>query len=258
MLYRGTCRICGQCPCFWSGKFEVGGYIRNETSMRLRDANELLWSENIFQLDVNTTLKPEVAYFYFSGRLYYDAVYDIQQSKGFLDDDTNRRELRRYMATNRVGTQADYVRECYLDLYTGPFDIRLGKQQIVWGETDAFKILDIINPQDIRHFNQDLWEDSRITLWGAKIDYNTTLNSALQLVVLPDIRPLYWQPYPGRDHPFTPLSQRVLPPLALDEHKVARNLLKYGVGGALVPKLRVVQLHPQLLPPLDRYPGRIS
>jgi len=208
----------------WEDRFEIGGYIRNETSFRVREANEVLWSENIFQLDINTTIQPEKVYFYFSGRLYYDAVYDFQQSKGFLDDDTNRRELRRYMATNRVGTQADYVRECYLDIYTDHFDIRLGKQQIVWGETDAFKMLDIINPQDIRHFNQDNWEDSRITLWSAKIDYNPTLNTAIQLVVVPDIRPLYWQPYPGRDHPFTPLSQRVLPPFPLDEHRVARNL----------------------------------
>ena len=212
-------------------RFEVGGYIRNETSLRLHDPHEFLWSENIFQIDINTILKPEVAYFYFSGRLYYDAVYDFKQGYGFLRDHKNRRKLREKFAFNHHGSQSDYVRECYLDIHTDHFDLRLGKQQIVWGETDAFKMLDIINPQDIRHFNQDNWEDSRITLWGARVDYYPILNTSLQFVLIPDIEPMFWNPYPGRDHPFTPLSQRKLPPFPLDEHSVAQNAsnMEWGV-----------------------------
>lgn len=211
-------------------RFEVGGYIRNETSLRLHDPNEFLWSENIFQLDVNTILKPGVAYFYFSGRFYYDAVYDFKQGYGFLRDHDNRRKLREKMAFNHHGSLSEHVRECYLDISTDHFDIRLGKQQIVWGETDLFQMLDIINPIDMRHFNQHPWEEIRIGLWGAKIDYNPTLNTSLQFVLIPDIEPMFLAPY-AKGHPYTPLALRVLPPFTMIEHEVAQNgsNLEWGV-----------------------------
>jgi hypothetical protein len=202
---------------------EIGGYFRNETSIRVRDPYEFLWTENIFQLDVNTRLVPEKFYFYFSGRLYYDAVYDVKQSYGFVSNGTDRRALRKKMATNHHGSQADYIRECYLDIFTDHFDIRLGKQQIVWGETEGFKMLDIVNPQDIRHFNQDNFEDSRITLWAAKIDWNPTLDTQLELVVIPDWEPLFAAPF-FHNHPFTPLALRTAPPFPLVEHEVGQNV----------------------------------
>jgi len=36
--------------------------------------------------------------------------------------------------------------ECYLDLVKGPVFLRLGRQNLAWGETDLFRLLDGINP----------------------------------------------------------------------------------------------------------------
>jgi len=51
------------------------------------------------------------------------------------------------------------VREAYIDLYFKhlPLTMRMGKQQIVWGETDGFRMLDRANTLDLSwHFFQEL------------------------------------------------------------------------------------------------------
>jgi len=60
-----------------------------------------------------------------------------------------------------------------------------GKQQIVWGETDGLKLLDVINPQNFREFILDDFEDSRIPLWSLKTEFDIK-NIGVQLVWIPD------------------------------------------------------------------------
>ena len=42
-----------------------------------------------------------------------------------------------------------FVRELYFDIGYEDTQVRIGKQQIVWGKTDAFRMQDIINPLDL-------------------------------------------------------------------------------------------------------------
>jgi len=42
-----------------------------------------------------------------------------------------------------------FIRELYFDVELGRTFMRLGRQQIVWGKTDAFRMQDIINPLDV-------------------------------------------------------------------------------------------------------------
>ena len=55
---------------------------------------------------------------------------------------------------HRSYTQNDYLREAYVDTEVGDWDLRLGKQQVVWGTADGIKLLDIVNPTDFRELNQ--------------------------------------------------------------------------------------------------------
>ncbi len=69
--------------------------------------------------------------------------------------------------------RADFLRELYMDA-TIPvggdgqeLGIRLGRQQVVWGRTDLFRVLDIINPVDFSRNNiYDELEDIRIPRWA--------------------------------------------------------------------------------------------
>lgn len=97
------------------------------------------------------------------GRGVYDSIYDIRDSY----DDAWRNER------HHPG-EADFkFREAFVDLLLPPFSLRLGKQQVVWGETDNFRALDVINPLDLRwHWSWESWEDIRIPLWMARGVYD--------------------------------------------------------------------------------------
>lgn len=79
-------------------------------------------------------------------------------------------------------------RELYVDAVAGNWWVRLGKQQVVWGKTDFFRMQDVINPVDFgQHFFFDSFEDIRIPQWIASVRYKPgaigpLTNNAFQLV----------------------------------------------------------------------------
>src|SRR5262245_8440989 len=97
------------------------------------------------------------------GRGVYDSIYDIGPafSKKFTTQEKEKREF-------------EYkLREIYTDIAIPPFSLRLGRQQVVWGESDNFRALDIVNPLDLRwHWSREPWEDIRIPLWMARAIYD--------------------------------------------------------------------------------------
>ncbi len=63
-------------------------------------------------------------------------------------------------------------RELYVDAVVDDFWFRVGKQQIVWGKTDFFRLQDLINPVDFgQHFFFDSFEDIRIPQWMASMQW---------------------------------------------------------------------------------------
>src|SRR6185295_16386887 len=60
------------------------------------------------------------------------------------------------------------LREAYVDtkLKGAPLSFRIGRQQVIWGESDQFRIMDIWNPLDVTwHFQQESWDNIRVPLW---------------------------------------------------------------------------------------------
>ncbi len=92
---------------------------------------------------------------------------------GYMDDSLN--ELR-YAEFN---SRWDFIRELYLDA-TIAYDsgdelgFRIGRQQIVWGRTDLFRVLDVINPVNFsRHNIFDELEDIRIPMGIVNVEYRS-------------------------------------------------------------------------------------
>ncbi len=77
------------------------------------------------------------------------------------------------------------IREAFLDTEFGDVFLRLGKQQIVWGQADGLKVLDVLNPQSFREFILEDFEDSRIPLWAVNAEVPIG-DVTLQLVWIPD------------------------------------------------------------------------
>lgn len=71
----------------------------------------------------------------------------------------------------QAGIPDDHVelelREFFLDNYVGDAFLSLGKQQIVWGQADGLRVLDVVNPLSYREFILPDIEHRRIPLWSA-------------------------------------------------------------------------------------------
>ena len=96
-----------------------------------------------------------------------------------------------YDPVNRLG----YPNKLWLDprqvLLEGKLkkvDVKLGLQQVVWGQSDGLRVLDVINPLDYREFILEDFLDSRRPLWMARADVPIEKGS-LQLLWIPYFAP---------------------------------------------------------------------
>ena len=67
----------------------------------------------------------------------------------------------------RTTSFQDYpFRELYVDITAGSHWMRIGKQQVVWGKADNFRLQDLVNPVDFSiHSFLEPWQDIRIPQW---------------------------------------------------------------------------------------------
>ena len=78
------------------------------------------------------------------------------------------------------------LRELFWEHELGASYWRLGKQQVVWGEADGLKLLDVVNPQSYREFILDDFDSSRIPVWMLNVEYLLPDESILQVLWIPD------------------------------------------------------------------------
>lgn len=141
--------------------------LRNRTGWRVMSPRTLqmsrhyLEAKGVYQIDGTWSLTLE-------GRAHYDPVGRLGYPQRLWLD----------------------PRQVLLDGRVGRVDLKLGLQQVVWGEADGLRVLDVINPLDYREFILEDFLDSRRPLWMARADVPVGEGS-LQLI---------WVPYfaPGR------------------------------------------------------------
>ena len=145
------------------------GFAKNETAYRIHSPSEFTKIKNILFVSTEGKLTPTIGY-KASGRAYYDAVFDLT--------DTYTEKVER--------DQEDDIelRDTYLDFSIGNLDLRVGKQQIVWGEAVGLFFADVVNPKDLREFILPEFDQIRIPVWAADIEYYAGDNY-LELVWIP-------------------------------------------------------------------------
>ena len=187
---------------FFDEKLRIHGFIRNETGVRLKDHvwydamidNAPPWMglsrvENGRQdsgtlSTCRTTLQVEAEYdltrdfmLSLTMRGFYDAKWDLDGSlsTGYAYTGANAIYNNNYIDSNDMkgmpdGEYYEYdleAREYWFKWSIGDFMIKAGRQQLAWGEADAIRIADTINPLDFsRDFTTTVygldWEDIRI------------------------------------------------------------------------------------------------
>jgi len=80
------------------------------------------------------------------------------------------------------------LREIYADMYFKNFDLRIGKQQVVWGKADGVFITDIVSPLNLTEFLLPDFDEIRTGVTAAKLDYYIG-NSTIELIAIPQFTP---------------------------------------------------------------------
>lgn len=146
----------------------LGGYLKNETASRL-SGHGLSKVKNIAQLEASGSLSADISY-KASARAYYDAVFDLTDNYPEL--------IRQDQETEAV------LRDFFMDFSLGDWDLRAGRQQIVWGEAIGLFFADVVNAKDLREFVLPEFEYMRKPQWAADVEY-TRGNFHLELVWIP-------------------------------------------------------------------------
>jgi hypothetical protein len=90
------------------------------------------------------------------------------------------------LAMPEFNNRLDFIREAYVTKTIGMDGgestfLKIGKQQVVWGRTDLFRVLDVINPVDYSRNNiYDELQDIRIPMWIAQAEYRMGGSETMQ------------------------------------------------------------------------------
>jgi hypothetical protein len=145
--------------------------VQNRNTLRLRV--DFDWLKNGKVIDKFTVPWIRSSHLFLLYRGVYDSVYDLAPG-GNLHDILGRSvgSLDSLPSNVRDGLKYENVlREAFIDVDFRdiPLSLRLGRQQIVWGESDNFRMLDRANPLDLTwHQLYESWDDLRRPLWMIK------------------------------------------------------------------------------------------
>ncbi len=136
---------------------QIGGYLRQHTSV-LPESGDFALIQNTFNLNVEHSLGK--AAFLVNPYVYQTPGEDLELG----------------------------LRQAYIDLYWRSVDLRIGRQQIVWGKADGVFITDLVSPKDLRRFLLPDFEEIRIGVDAVKLNcYRAT--STLEFVWIPVFTP---------------------------------------------------------------------
>lgn len=93
-----------------------------------------------------------------SARVDYDAVFDVKDN--YYPADVEHDQRFNFL-----------LRENYLDVGAGDWDIRLGRQHVVWGEMVGLFFADVVSARDMREFILPEFSILRIPQWAARAEY---------------------------------------------------------------------------------------
>lgn len=133
---------------------DINGFARNYTGVLLNEGTEYSIIQNTLDLDITHS----------RDRIYLKAnPYLYHYSDSRFEND---------------------LREVYMDIYFNRIDLRIGKQQIIWGKADGVFITDIVSPKDLREFLLPDFDEIRMGITAVKTDYYMG-NHQFELVWIP-------------------------------------------------------------------------
>lgn len=157
----------------WLAPLRLRARAAEEVAYRLHHPGDVSKLRTTGWLDAKYAFS-ESATLRLGARAWYDAVFDATD---------------RYPANVERDQKTDVsLREAVLAVSSGDFDVRVGRQQIVWGEAISTFITDVVNPRDFREFILQDSSELRIPIWALDASYRLATNVTLEGVWTPDTR----------------------------------------------------------------------
>jgi len=182
---------------YLDGQLRVSGFIRAQTAVNTtgatNDANAALgvksepdlnlfriWStvdiEYLPRLD-GDSLFDDVRWFT-RIRAVYDGTQDISGGVSAYNAFPNKNAFDNDYTLARASSDTESIEfwEAFVDLRKGPLWTRIGRQNIVWGEADAVRLLDTVNPLDNSWHpfegGGEVFDHTRIPLWMIRATFD--------------------------------------------------------------------------------------
>jgi hypothetical protein len=177
-------------PSFFDGRLLISGMIDHIAKTRLHTPKDLRWARksNLSTFRTNFSLETNLFMFRESEDFELNLIghYYFSYEWMFHVDSEYNDAFPKYGAHKfRHTKDDDTIRELYLQFIKGNFDIRIGKQQVIWGEQLGIRTLDVVCPLDIRTEAIGLteWENIRIGLYMLRgiYDFGDTLPGQLSV-----------------------------------------------------------------------------
>ncbi len=162
------------------------------------------------EIDVNISISNNwTAFAKFRG-YYQPDVFDAVDKSGFVDGDegTDLFGVPNHgnEATHLSVSGDDYMLDIpalYFDYAKGPLWVRVGQQQIAWGEALFFRVADVANGLDFRRhvifdFGAEEYSDERMSAPGIRASYQVDENWEIEVfaqMFQPTILPNNYSPY---------------------------------------------------------------
>lgn len=116
------------------------------------------------------------------GQLRVDPADKLEPGSPDQSNDVRGSFSRRKFAGDIIEAE---LREIFVDVYFADNFLRVGKQQVVWGQADGLRVLDAVNPLHFREFIIGDLEQRRIPLW--MVNFERPLGDGLlQFLWIPD------------------------------------------------------------------------
>jgi len=171
---------------FFDGKLRIKGRLEQYMVMLTnlpsgdhyyRRADRLALNQSIFTFEALSTLVDNgdwLVNLQTYLRYYYDSAPDMDHR---LQRSFSTRSTRYKRYQRNAYDQDDWVNEFYLDMYNGPWNIRMGKQVVVWSEVEMVQTIDKINALDLRYATPGMqpFDELKLSLWMFRGFYNSDL-----------------------------------------------------------------------------------
>jgi hypothetical protein len=193
-----------------TGKLLPQGQVINSRRDRSTDND---W--NVFatksEIDISFNISNNLSGFAKIRGYYQPDVFDLVDKSGFVDGDAGKPDL---FGVPNHGNEATYLSvsdndymidmpSLYLDYAKGPLWVRVGQQQIAWGEALFFRVADLANGLDYRRhvifdFGPEEYADERMSAPGIRASYQVDQNWEVEVfaqMFQPSILPTNYSPF---------------------------------------------------------------